>query len=401
MINNEILSFIKEQTAQGSAKDEIKNLLITQGGWDEKDVEEAFDTISFAARSYPSAVKSATADLAKDFGNAPLSSSGLAAAPFSQQASASNAAAAPSPVSEPIIRPASFAPGLSRVEQPKIMEPSSPDPFRMSTSSPMAAMPSEGVSASKEPKPAVSAETAEDPLSRLRARIASGVVAPPTATAKTSPQNNPLDQFKVSPLNRSASSIEEPRMQPASKKEAVISSPVAGVSFGAQPKIDPIVKNPAPPQAAPAAETRGKTSPAIALFQGISRNFGASPSSPGIAAAPLGASSLPASPSLPSAGGSPSLIFPKSDSGISRISPTPAQLATLKAQKRQGGRFLLGLVMFLTGILIGGISMNAYMNGYLNKAGLDTITDKVMNLIGLDTPAPLPVTDPVPANTGS
>ena len=59
MINNELLTFIKERTAQGSTKEQITDMLVTHGGWDSADVEEAFDTMDISSRSMKSAMSMA------------------------------------------------------------------------------------------------------------------------------------------------------------------------------------------------------------------------------------------------------------------------------------------------------------------------------------------------------
>ena len=56
MINNELLAFIKERLGQGSSKEQITDMLVTHGGWDKKDVEEAFDTLEIAGKSMKSAM---------------------------------------------------------------------------------------------------------------------------------------------------------------------------------------------------------------------------------------------------------------------------------------------------------------------------------------------------------
>ncbi len=45
MANQEVLSFIKHQTAKGFSKEEITKVLITQGGWTEEDVNLAYATL--------------------------------------------------------------------------------------------------------------------------------------------------------------------------------------------------------------------------------------------------------------------------------------------------------------------------------------------------------------------
>ena len=56
MINNELLAFIKDRLAQNSTKEQITDMLVTHGGWDAKDVEEAFDTMDIAGKSMQSAM---------------------------------------------------------------------------------------------------------------------------------------------------------------------------------------------------------------------------------------------------------------------------------------------------------------------------------------------------------
>jgi hypothetical protein len=58
MINNELLTFIKERLAQGTAKEQITDMLVTHGGWEQKDVEEAFDTMDIAGSSMATAMSS-------------------------------------------------------------------------------------------------------------------------------------------------------------------------------------------------------------------------------------------------------------------------------------------------------------------------------------------------------
>ncbi len=84
-------------------------------------------------------------------------------------------------------------------------------------------------------------------------------------------------------------------------------------------------------------------------------------------------------------------IFPKGPTGeagvFPHISPNPAQLSVLQSQTHKGGRFLLGLMMFLIGFVLGGILMNAYMKNYLNAASFNGVFEKGMSLVGLGTPS--------------
>lgn len=81
-----------------------------------------------------------------------------------------------------------------------------------------------------------------------------------------------------------------------------------------------------------------------------------------------------------------------------RVSPTPAQLATMKSQK--GGGFFRALMLFIIGLVLGGILMNAYMNDYIHTDAVKGLIDKGMNMIGLGTvtaPAPDAPAPVVPA----
>lgn len=59
MITNELLSFIKEALAKGTTEEEIRKMLMDNGGWDESDVREAFDTIGIYSSTYQGAVSKA------------------------------------------------------------------------------------------------------------------------------------------------------------------------------------------------------------------------------------------------------------------------------------------------------------------------------------------------------
>ena len=46
MVNEELLQFIREQEAAGMARNEIEQLLVSEGGWDRADVDEAYRTLT-------------------------------------------------------------------------------------------------------------------------------------------------------------------------------------------------------------------------------------------------------------------------------------------------------------------------------------------------------------------
>lgn len=322
MINNEILSFIKDQLAHGATKDKVKDMLIAEGGWDDKDVEEAFETINFSGTSYPSVLRNAEALEIKNEGKSNPPSS------FAPEPAKTVSGNAPSTV---------FFPGSSHIEQPKIMEPSTLG-------------------------------------SDLRARIASGVSekvgSPPVSVSRPAIQ----------------AVIAEPAISPSYPPPFIAdqgTSPPVSVA----PAIPATVSrnNELPQQFSPLPSmgqgvssllpSLNKTSVSPAVFSPATRAFTPSPQ--------------------------PTAVFPKSMIGNIHASPSAsAKFAAMQQGQKPRGRFLFGLLMFFMGLAIGGISMNAYMKGYLKTDALDGIVEKGMNLIGLGTvTAPIPETPSVPATT--
>lgn len=352
MINNEILSFIKGQVAQGTTKDQVKDMLVTQGGWDEKDVEEAFETISFSGTSYPSVLKNAEALAVKsDEIEEKNKSSKDAFAPASELMKSVSSA----------VRPTIFSPGLSHIEQPKSMEPSMPGSSFPSNavSSPQISVeqPVKVVSADPRPGDTGANNTTSNALAGLRERIASGV--------SPAPISEPVSVF-------------HPTIQPVIKEPVVSSSPypqpVVTASRNSSTSVGSVL---------PAAGNGGGVFSRLASSsQGVVQSAAPSPLSFLKTAAPSTVPSLkPSAQPL-----QPMAVFPKNQFGGgigTHMSPTPAQLAAL--QQKKGGRFLLGFMMFLIGLALGGISMNAYMKGFINTTALNGIIEKGMDMIGLGT----------------
>lgn len=353
MINNEILSFIKDQFAQGTTKDKVKDMLVGQGGWDEKDVEEAFETINFSGTSYPSVLKnavSAVADTVK-IGGGNLSGQPQSVVPGGAFTPASELMKAVSGDAHSTF----FSPGLSHVQQPKSMEPTASSPSFLGDTAArptaMSAEPVAPVSANLQRSGIADNNSGSNALSGLRARIASGL-----------PGGNTIPPEPVSVFTPT---IKEPVISPAQ-------SVAAPATIYGGPALSAV--------AAPFVAPR---QPSLSQEMGQ----GGFSSMPALNKAPT-----------PSMQPEPRSVFPKGPIGVignPRISATPAQLAALQAQKK-GGRFLLGLMMFVVGIVIGGISMNAYMNGYIKTAALNGIVEKGMNLIGLGTVTPPPVSEKAP-----
>jgi hypothetical protein len=343
MINNEILSFIKEQTASGSTKEQVKDLLVTQGGWDEKDVDEAFETIGFSGTSYPSVLKNAITDAVKS--EHPEVKSGGAFAPASQLMQAVSGGA----------HPAVFSPGMSHMEQPKSMEPS---------------------------VPAIS-----EAMLRPKAITEAPVVSPTGAMA---PAPGVFGVMGGGNSGLGTGMRPAPVFQPVIKEPAVASSFPKPSDIAPATMYQPPVTQPAAPSFAGSAV--GGFAPSLAQqpasggfspFASLNKTPMSSPApSPAVTSLPL--QQMQQAPSTMG-------VFPKgpiSSIGNPHGSPTPAQLAVLRTQKQKGGRFLLGFMMFLVGIAVGGIFMNAYMKGYINAEAASGVVEKVMDMIGLGTPVP-------------
>lgn len=344
MINNEILSFIKEQLAQGTTKDQVKDMLVGQGGWDAKDVEEAFETINFSGTSYPTVLKNAEAIAMKSDANEKKPAEPFVAVPQLSKPAMSN------------VRPAVFSPGMSHVEQSKSLEPTTPGssfPFDSTARSPLGVR--EPFLTAREIFPASNTVPGNTPnaLSGLRERIASGVGSAPVSAPILSP------------------TIKEPMIEPSQI------SPVVSPIINPTPTVSPVVpmmetNNNFPPPQQPAA-------PASNMVHGIFSSF------PSLhKATPM--------PSVQTAQSAPPIaMFPQARFnaiGNPHMSPTSAQLVAMQAQKPRGGRFFLGLIMLSIGIALGGISMNAYMKGYLNTPALNGMIEKGMDMIGLGTVTP-------------
>lgn len=360
MINNEILSFVKDQLAQGTTKDQVKDILVTQGGWDDKDVEEAFETINFSGTSYPEILKNAVADVTKTEEKTAVSAGVPAVATVrpSAFAPASELMNAVSKNPDPQI----FSPGLSHREQPKSMEPSTSGSFTHSEFSPRFPMTAPPAQSAERVLPRTNIAGGPNALSGLRERIASGFSTTPSSVEKPDIVSEPIVTKAQTVFSSPKVSVAESNNFPAMTS---LTAPKPEIANNIQP-----------------TERGGLSS--LPVLNKIA--------APSLASAPI--------PSIQPA--HPVAIFPKNSTGGGvgnlRLSPTPAQIAALQGQKR--GRFLLGFLMFLIGLFVGGISMNAYMNGYINTSALNGMIEKGMDMIGLGTvTSPSPKDSPEPAKT--
>ncbi len=317
MINNEILSFIKEQIAQGTTKDQIKNMLVTQGGWDENDVVEAFDANSISGTSYPSVLKNAMAQAEKE-----------EVKPLVFQPKP--AFAQPVVQSQSSLTPSSFQ-GMTGRQAPMSMEPSVPpsEPHVVVTTALASNVPQTVTSESSSGGMVANS----DPMAGLRARLGAGLpgINQPVSTEAfpkamsqntTTPFAPPLTNMRQTVHNEPITST--------------LPKPIL------TPEVSPIVTN-----------------------IGYQSSFSPLPTIEKKTLEPLTPAPQPAT------------IFPKGQGSF--ITPySPRGAAVIQPIQKRGGRFLLGLMMFLVGIVVGGIAMHTYLYGTMNS-----ILEKGMGIIGL------------------
>ncbi len=347
MINNEILSFIKEQAAKGSTKEQLKDILITQGGWDEKDVEEAFEAVNFSGTSFPSVMKNAGAAVFPNEEKKEGKSSG-AFAPASELMKAVSSG----------VEPAVFPPGMSHVEQPKSMEPSAAFASEM-------ARPKEILQ--NDPY-RTTAGFASGGLAGMGARDALGVSAPGSQKAPpavfqpmTPAVAKPMADISFPGLSNSAPAAYQPPsvVQPVAPFSVVPNT--GGFSQAQAPQPLEFPQGGRPPVG---------FSPALSFNKAPVQPASVSPS-------PV---LMPSLRSMPSVGGPAGVMF--NAPGFQ----TASSLSAMRGQKqKKKGRFLFGLIMFLAGFGIGAVFMNAYLQGFLSGEAMSGLVEKGMNMIGLGT----------------
>ena len=341
MINNELLSFIKEQLAQGETKEQVTEMLVANGGWDHKDVDEAFDAIEMSGSSLPSLLNAIEKETE------------------AQKAPAAQVAAQKEEIKEPAVVPETPAPAMSPaspIDAEKIQ-------FAEPTAAPIlttAAMP---------PTPIPFVAPAPAPIQFVSTTPASEIIPttpPPMEIPKTTPQDVPEMTIVANP----SISVAEPMVSPQVniKPVAVASAPVEDV------KIDQTLQDlrtrfmqgkVASPSAPAATITFPKTTPFVPGGKGLSphtqsgmiptekpASIPATPVIQTIKIAPRGAQ--PVSVLSPSRG--PGIL-----SSQQRL-PATAQPSQIKAP----GRKLLGFFMLMTGMVLGAVIMHAYLNGYIN-----------------------------------
>lgn len=329
MVNNEILSFVKEQTAQGKTKDEIRDMLVVHGGWDAKDVEEAFDSLALSGKVMPTATGF--------LGQTPKTDRPLT--PIQNFATPKE----PQKTMQPTTADASIS---ADTQFKKMTEPLGKTPLPVGSVT---------ISVSD---PASAGKKETTVISELRAKFSAPVsVTPPSkasdapkVAAPTEPEKKPISIPPTTPIitpvlsGKATPVLNMPDMPTLKENTAAPQTPPEN-SYFASPLSS--MKEVTPPpsavkkEAAPGApkETAGKgVSPNATV---IKRESGQTPTSPVFSQA----QKMNISPV-----------------GISR-SPTQYMRQTSGGG---GGRKILGFSMFLTGVVAGSVSMHAFLNGYFD-----------------------------------
>ncbi|MFA5831740.1 MAG: hypothetical protein WC878_08005 [Candidatus Paceibacterota bacterium] len=413
MINNELLSFIKERRSQGETKEQITDMLVAHGGWDKKDVEEAFETIDISGTSMPSMVgamqmqKDAAASLQK------ADMTGPVITPLVVTTSPAPATATPAPVQPAtpaviINNPPSSAPiavsslvSKTAPATPIIVSVATPAPAPITTQSKPAepATPTTAVGAIQTPAPSAISSAP---------KTTTPEVAPKTAPAKTLSSFFGIKHTQISKTLEPSAIAPLPEPLVHSEVQGKTASPIPSSMMGgagtgmmpmtAEPKADDTLQNlkakftegkivsPTPAEFldASAKDSLLKSKPASVSGGGI----GFPKTSPGVAPIASGLSQHMQSGMVPSGKVSPSPIVPTVKPVVPTVPPLapfqqgqkmpsmggmgagipqfskPAQLYPTKVP----GRKLLGFFMFATGIVCGAVAMHAYLNGYFDPA---------------------------------
>ncbi len=347
MINNEILNFIKDRRAQGETKEQVTDMLVTHGGWDAKDVEEAYEAMEMSNASMPAALDSVEKEIMQTISPAkepeiktpavapveeskpaplhiaptPVTLAPKAAEPASSVSGMKSASifammpkTEPEKKLEPTIKPSVHAPELFVPAEPQVQKVETPTP-------------TEPVSVPVED---------EKTLKELRARFMEGrIVSPSVSPASEIKSTKPEAPLPVTPTPKAAEpapvvsgGIGFPKTAPAAHGLFSHSQPIMTPTESA-----PInVAAPAASAVPVAAASTNQAAPATRPFGGFSPGQKVSVMSPGNLA----------QQKLPSA---QSFVQPKAP-----------------------GRKLLSFFMFAIGVTCGAVAMHAYLNGFIDPA---------------------------------
>ncbi len=352
MINNEILNFIKDRHSQGETKEQITDMLVTHGGWDAKDVEEAYEAMEMSNTSMPSAINSAEKEMMQSLKKdeikpepisfvAPVQSQpeilkpaplNIAPAPIVTEKSTPSVPETESPVSG--MKSGSIFTMMAKSEPEKTLEPT----IRPTVHTPELFVPPQ-VQIQKDtispvmPNPVNSAPSVSIPvedektLKELRTRFMEGRIVSPPVTSTPSPATPVMPATPVA-----SSGIGFPKTMPG-----------AGLFSHTQQGMIPTEKPPMPIDVV-TPNTTSTPTPAIQE----TKTFIAPP------------------PTRPFAGFSPGQKVSVVPAGnIAQQKGSPSQTFT---QPKAPGRKLLSFFMFAIGIVCGGVAMHAYLNGYMDPA---------------------------------
>ncbi|TRZ53689.1 hypothetical protein D4R99_00425 [bacterium] len=340
MINNELLSFIKEQLAHGETKEQVTEMLVANGGWDHKDVDEAFDAIDMSGSSLPSLLNAIEKETE------------------AQKAPVTQAATQKEEIKEPTFVPETPVPAVSPaspIDAEKIQ-------FAEPTATPIlttAAMP---------PTPIPFVAPAPAPIQFVSTAPASEITSatpPPMEIPNATPQEVPEMTIVANPRISVAEPIASPQVN--IKPAVVAPAPVEDI------KIDQTLQDlrtrfmqgkVASPSAPATTITFPKTTPFVPEGKGLSPH-----TQSGMIPTERPAS-IPATPVIQTI-----KITPRGAQPVSVLSPSRG-LGVLSSQQRlpasqppqikAPGRKLLGFFTLMTGMVLGAVIMHAYLNGYIN-----------------------------------
>jgi len=333
MINNELLSFIKERLSQGETKEQVTEMLVANGGWDHKDAEEAFDAIEIGGRSLPSVLnaleKEVEEEKTQQTESPVVSETPVSAIPAIDAEKIQFA----DPASAPILTTTNISPTPVSFATLPVIPPITTNPsFEVPLSTP---------SSMEIPKIETQDVSEITLVSDLPTAVATEVIIPEVATPPVAPV---ITSIAPSPLG------EEIKIDQTlqSLRTRFMQGKVSPPSVSPDPSL--VVGTP-------------QTTPFVPSIKGLSPHTqsGMIP-----AEKPIGVSFTPAiqTAKLVQHGVQPISVLPKVQKlGIvSNQRPSSNQTSPTKSP----GRKLLGFFMLMTGMVLGAIAMHAYLNGYMN-----------------------------------
>jgi hypothetical protein len=428
MINNELLSFIKERRSQGETKEQITDMLVAHGGWDKKDVEEAFDTIDISGTSMPGMVGAMQKKQAETAPQEKTEMKGPVITPLVVTTSPAPAATKPAPAQPAMPTTVAGNPqtlagetASSLAQKTTLASPlgvsAAPEVAPKTIATPTAIASPGMVHAAEKPAPAPSVIQPTPAQPAMPTTVAGAVQASAPSVASPTPKANPISAissfFGMARTQGGSKTLEpsgitpssEPLVHPGMQSGAASPIPSSMMGGAGKPTMLAGAKGDDTIQNLKAKFTEGQiVSPTPAAFLDAtaknslmnSKPAAASPGGIGFPKTPIGGS--PAikglSPHMQSGmvpsekGISSSPVVPTVKPTVPTVQPLapfaqgqkmapgtgigagvpqfskPAQMYPTKAP----GRKLLGFFMFATGIVCGAVAMHAYLNGYFDPA---------------------------------